>query len=81
MKNIVRIPINITKQKEGGWLVTSPLISELITEIDDINELQSILKDALKAVIELYEDLGKEFPSNIIETVSGEIETETLIEV
>jgi len=75
MKNIVRIPINITKQKEGGWLVTSPLISELITEIDDINELQSILKDALKAVIELYEDLGKEFPPNIIETVSGEIET------
>jgi antitoxin HicB len=52
-------------QKEGGWTVTSPLLPELVTEVDDLNELDGIVRDAISAVIELYEDTGKEFPAGL----------------
>jgi hypothetical protein len=39
--------------------VRSPIIPELITEIDHISELEDQVKDAAK---ELYEDMGRLFP-------------------
>ena len=40
----------------------SPIIPELITEIDHISELEDQVKDAVETAKELYEDMGRLFP-------------------
>jgi antitoxin HicB len=56
-KSIKDTPI-LEPAKEGGWTVRSPIIPELITEIDHISELEDEVKDAAK---ELYEDMRRPF--------------------
>ena len=53
------VPLNLTPQAMGGYTVTSPLLPELVTEGDSVGEALENVKDALAAVIELYEDLGR----------------------
>ena len=65
MKTMIKIPLILEPQKEGGWTITNPLLPELVTEIDELNELNSCVQDAIAAVIELYQDLGKQFPANL----------------
>ena len=65
MKTMMKIPLVLEPQKEGGWTITSPLVPELVTEIDEIADLNTRVQDALEAVIELYQDLGKKFPENL----------------
>ncbi|MEA2108460.1 MAG: type II toxin-antitoxin system HicB family antitoxin [Pseudomonadota bacterium] len=65
MKTMMKIPLVLEPQKEGGWTITSPLVPELVTEIDELNNLNSCVHDALAAVIELYQDMGKQFPENL----------------
>ncbi|BAZ31049.1 hypothetical protein NIES4074_35200 [Cylindrospermum sp. NIES-4074] len=60
-----KIPLLLTPQPEGGFTVTSPLLPELLTEGDSMDEVLTNVKDALAAVIEMYEDLGKELPLNL----------------
>jgi antitoxin HicB len=60
-----KIPLLLTPQSEGGLTVTSPLLPELLTEGDSMDEVLANVQDALEAVIEMYEDLGKELPINI----------------
>jgi antitoxin HicB len=60
-----KIPLLLTPQPEGGFTVTSPLLPELITEGDSMDEVLANVQDALEAVIEMYEDLGKELPHNL----------------
>ena len=59
MEKVLKMPLILEPAKEGGWTVRSPIISELITEIDHISELEDQVKDAAK---ELYEDMGRLFP-------------------
>lgn len=66
MRKLFKIPLVLEPQKEGGWTITSPLLPELITEVDDIKQLDEVVRDAISAVVELYEDTGKEFPSGLI---------------
>jgi len=63
MSKFFKIPLVLEPQKEGGWTITSPILPELITEIDDIKHLNEVVEDAVSAVLELYEDTGKELPS------------------
>jgi antitoxin HicB len=58
-----RIPLVFTPQPEGGFTVTSPVLPELITEGDTIDEAYANVSDALAAVIELYEDEGRPLPA------------------
>ena len=60
-----KIPLLLTPQPEGGFTVTSPLLSELLTEGDSMDEVLANVQDALEAVIEMYEDLCKELPHNL----------------
>jgi antitoxin HicB len=62
---IFKIPLIFSPQPEGGYTVTSPLLPELITEGDTINDALVNVHDALEAVIEAYHDLGKTLPPNI----------------
>lgn len=59
-----KVPLILTPQPEGGYTVTSPLLPELITEGDSLDEALGNIKDALAAVIEVYYDLGQSFPLN-----------------
>ena len=59
---IAEIPLTLAPQPEGGFTVTSPLIAELVTEGDTLELALENAKDALVAVIELYEDTCRELP-------------------
>ena len=60
-----KIPLVLTLQPEGGYTVTSPLLPELVTEGDSLDESLENVKDAFKAVMELYQELGRSLPENI----------------
>jgi len=64
-KRILKIPLLLDPQKEGGWTVTSPILPELITEVDRLEDLNDRVGDAVKAVIELYDDMGRELPGGL----------------
>ena len=57
-----KIPLILSPQPEGGYTVTSPLLPELVTEGDTAEDALSNVKDALAAVVETYEDLGRPLP-------------------
>jgi antitoxin HicB len=65
MKDVVKVPLILTPQPEGGFTVTSPLLPELLTEGDTLEESLNNVSDAIRAVMELYEDLNREFPANL----------------
>ena len=57
-----KLPLVFEPQSEGGYTVTCPLVPELITEGDTIAEALINVQDALVAVLEAYEDLGRSLP-------------------
>ena len=59
---IVKIPLILDPQPEGGYTVTSPVLPELITEGDTLAEAQTNAGDAFAAVAEIYEDGGRAPP-------------------
>jgi antitoxin HicB len=59
---LYRVPLVLAPQPEGGYTVTSPLLAELVTEGDSIDEALANVKDALAAVVEAYRDLGRTLP-------------------
>ena len=58
MAEIFKVPLVLTAQPEGGYTVTSPVLPELVTEGDTLEEAVHNVQDALAAVIETYEDLA-----------------------
>lgn len=61
-----RITVNLEIQPEGCYMVTCEELPELLTQGDSIEEALHHTLDAFMATIELYEDVGKEIPGNII---------------
>ena len=61
---LYKVPLVLEPQPEGGYTVTSPLLPELVTEGDSLDEALLNVKDALIAVIETYQDLGRLLPRN-----------------
>ena len=61
-----KVPLLLTPQAEGGYTVTSPLLPELVTEGDSIAEALENVKDALAAVIEIYQDQGRPLPQTAV---------------
>ena len=59
-----KIPLILAPQPEGGYTVTSPVLPELITEGDTVDEALANVRDALAAVVEAYADLGRPLPRN-----------------
>ena len=59
-----KIPLVLTPQPEGGYTVTSPLLPELVTEGNSVDEALHNTLDALAAVIEAYRELGRSLPIN-----------------
>jgi antitoxin HicB len=65
MMHIYKVPLVLIRQPEGGYTVTSPVLPELVTEGDTIDEALLHVQDAVQTVIELYEDLGKPLPATL----------------
>ena len=61
-ERIYRLPLILEPQPEGGYTITCPVVPELVTEVDTLDQVQAHVADALVAVLELYEDLGKPLP-------------------
>jgi len=65
MACIYQVPLVLTAQPDGGYTVTSPALPELVTEGDTVEDALAHVPDALAAVVELYDDLGKPLPSGL----------------
>lgn len=63
--HLYKVPLVLAPQPEGGYVVTSTLLPELVTEGDTVDEAIARVRDALEAVIEIYEDLGRPLPSEL----------------
>ena len=75
-----RIPLVFTPQPEGGYTVTSPILPELLTEGDTLEEALANVRDAFEAVAEIYAEQGRALPANIALPASGEVVwSETLV--
>jgi antitoxin HicB len=61
--SLYKLPVVLEPQPEGGYTITCPLIPELITEADTLDEVAPNVADALAAVIEIYEDTGRPMPA------------------
>ena len=60
-----RVPLIFSPQPEGGFTVTSPVLPELVTEGDTLEEAYANVADALAAVIEIYTEEGRQLPMRI----------------
>lgn len=68
-----RVPLVFTPQPEGGYTVTSPVLPELVTEGDSLEEAQANVRDAFEAVVELYAEQGRALPASISLPAPGEL--------
>ena len=79
---IRRLPLVFTPQPEGGFTVTSPVLPELVTEGDTLEEAFANVRDALAAVVELYAEEGRALPPGTELPTSGQIVwADALVEV
>jgi antitoxin HicB len=70
---LYRVPLLFSPQPEGGFTVTSPVLPELVTEGDTLDEAFANAQDALAAVIELYADDRRSLPAGVALPASGEV--------
>ncbi len=66
-----KLPLVSEPQPEGGYTVTSPVLPELLTEGDTLDEARANVVDALAAVLEFYEDDGRSLPAGL-QQVNGD---------
>lgn len=82
MKNIYKLPLILEPQPEGGYTVTCPLLPNLITEADTLDDVIPNVSDALSALLEAYQELNKPLPSFLHPIIEPTIIwTETLIPI
>ena len=62
MSAVYRLPLVLEPQPEGGYTVTCPLLPELISEGDSIQEAINNANDALVAIIEAHQHLNRPLP-------------------
>lgn len=75
-----KIPLILTPQPEGGFTITSPVLPELVTEGDSISEALDNAKDALAAVVEIYQDQGRPLPqATRISSTDSPVRLETVV--
>jgi len=78
-RTIYKLPLLFEPQTEGGYTVTCPILPDLITEGDTVAETLDNVADALRAIVEAYEDLGRPLPS-VVRQVAFDQQTPFWIE-
>jgi len=59
MSQVYKLPLVLEPQPEGGYTVTYPLLPELITEGDTVQEALNNANDALAAIGEAFKELSE----------------------
>ncbi|QEH35581.1 Antitoxin HicB [Aquisphaera giovannonii] len=67
-----RLPLVFEPQPEGGFTVTSPVIPELLTEGDSVEDAIENVRDAFAAVLEIYRDSGRSLPADLAIGTDGQ---------
>ena len=82
MQKIYKLPLVLEPQPEGGYTITCPLLPNLVTEADTVEEVIPNVADALAALIEAYEDTNQPLPA-VLRPVSlnSPLWAETLVPV
>ncbi|HLO33453.1 MAG TPA: type II toxin-antitoxin system HicB family antitoxin [Anaerolineales bacterium] len=62
MSQIYKLPLVLEPQPEGGYVVTCPLLPELITEGDNIQDALQNANDALAAIVGALKELNRPLP-------------------
>lgn len=62
MSAVYKLPLVLVPQPEGGFTVTCPLLPELVTEGETVAEALENASDAVAAIIEAFEELGRPLP-------------------
>lgn len=81
MSKVLRVPLLLDPQPEGGYTVTSPVLPELVTEGDTVEDALENAKDALAAVIEIYEDRERPLPEASVLRADRPIQCEALFTI
>jgi antitoxin HicB len=77
-----KLPLIFEPQPEGGYTVTSPIIPELLTEGDSVEDAIENVRDAFAAVLEIYRDSGRALPANLeLGTVGESVHADLVIAV
>lgn len=71
MSQIYKLPLVLEPQPEGGYVVTCPLLPELITEGEDVQEAIQNANDALAAIVEAFKELNQPLPSALQPTLDN----------
>jgi len=80
--SIYKLPLVLEPQPEGGYTITCPLLPNLVTEADTLDEVIPNVSDALAALIEAYEDLNQPLPAALQPLTPGStLWTEMLVPV
>jgi len=66
MSQIYKLPLVLEPQPEGGYVVTCPLLPELITEGETVQDALQNANDALAAIVQALKDLKKPLPQALI---------------
>ena len=62
VSEIYKLPLVLEPQAEGGYVVTCPLLPELITEGETVQEALQNANDALAAIVEGLRALDRPLP-------------------
>jgi len=62
MSKIYKLPLVLEPQPEGGYTVTCPLLPELVTEGDTVQDALQNANDALAAIVEGFQELKRQLP-------------------
>ena len=79
VEQLTRLKLEFEIQPEGGYVVTSPDVPELVTEGDTWEEAWDHLRDALSEIRALYRDEGRDL--GVISDEGSRIVTEALFPV
>ncbi|MDZ4859146.1 MAG: type II toxin-antitoxin system HicB family antitoxin [Candidatus Hydrogenedentes bacterium] len=67
MERLLKVPLTLTPQPEGGFTVTSPQLPKLITEGDTVDEALGNVHDAIAAALEIYGDERRPLPGKLLQ--------------
>ena len=70
-ERVYKLPLVLESQPDGGYTVTCPVLPELITEGDTVREALDNVPDALAALLEAYEALGRSAPHALRQSPLG----------
>jgi antitoxin HicB len=77
---LYKVPLVLTPQPEGGFTVTSPVLPELMTEGETVQDALGNVSDAMEAVVEIYEDLNRQLPPGVcVASDEGPVWLEALV--